>query len=90
MATSVTDLRSHLTAARAALARKDYANAELEALQAQAVLAGVPDIEMESGVKITWRQTITELLESIRQSKRTETASKKGIQRTKVRFLGAT
>lgn len=65
MAITVAQMQVHLEAARAAIDAGDYAVAEVQALAAQAVLAGLPDTENNRTVT-TFRETIDDLLKNIR------------------------
>jgi len=86
MGISVAQLHTHLEAARVALAASDYTTAETEALEALAVLGGIPDGE-QAGSGVRWRETIDKLLANIARLKREASANAAGgLQVTKVTF----
>lgn len=67
VAITVAQFRTHLEAARAALGSADYTTAELELLQAQACLMGLPDGAI-AGVETQWR-SLTELQATVARLK---------------------
>ena len=90
MAVTVDQLQTHLEAARTSLGSEDYASAEKSALQAMACLAALPDGE-QTGDRVHWRDTINELLNQIRTSKREAAATDAGgIQRTLQNYVAPT
>ena len=90
MAITVAQFQAHLDAARTALGTGDYATAQREALQAQAVLAGIPDGQ-RAGSEVTWRETVEKLLAAIERLKREAASESVGmIQSTGVKYVAAT
>ena len=86
MAITVAQLHTHLEAARAALGSGDYAAAEVAALQAQAVLAGLPDSDKD-GTRMEWRSTIKDLLAAIATGRASAVAvSAGGLQVAKITY----
>lgn len=65
MAISVDQMHTHLDAARSAIESGDYATAEVQALAAQACLAGFPNTEHDD-VITNFRETVNSLLKNIR------------------------
>ena len=92
MAITVAQFHTHLEAARTAIGTADYATAESELLQAQTVLAGLPDGQDASQASYTWHQTGERLLEIVQKyrSAAALTAAGGGIQSTKLTYVRPT
>lgn len=88
MAIDVATMQTHLEAARVALGTGDYAAAEMQCLQAQACLAGLPD-GRGGEHEMSWRESINTLLLAIRSAKRSELAAGGGLQRTLITYVPA-
>lgn len=87
MAITVTELQTHLEAARSALASSDFSTALTQAWCGLAVLAGLPNSQVGEN-RVEWRDSLNQLISACERGLNQQTAATAGgIQRTKVTYV---
>jgi hypothetical protein len=87
MAINVTQLQSHLDAARSAIASGNYDTALTQAMAARACLAGIPNAS-EEGASVDWKDRANEITALIADinSLKASSSTTGGIQTTKLTY----
>jgi hypothetical protein len=80
-------MKSYLSLANQAVANGDYTLAEQYALQAQLVLAEIPDSEID-GQSITWRETLSQFITQVRATNTSSQVRRQGLFQIPVRHAG--
>jgi hypothetical protein len=82
MAITVSQFHTYLDAAVSAIGDADYATARVALLQAEGVLAGLPDGEAGENQRVQWRDTLDKLLERITKAEDAATVAASGQLRS--------